>query len=208
ERAAGIHAGAAGVAVIAVLLKGVVQSDRSAPLVRDFLGDDIDHTTHGIRAIKRGHRAADHFDALDGRQGWHEAGTGFVKTIGRDVASRVLTTAVDQDQGVVAGHAAHADIKTAGLTSTLANVYPFDFIQRLGQVAVALLLQIFLTDHTDARRRLRDLLLEARGTDDGVAQRQWVGVGERVEAAANQGTGQGRAGEGGEHAVRLLGVKS
>src|SRR5690606_31375996 len=41
ERAAGIHAGAAGVAVIAVLLKGVVQSDRSAPLVRDFLGDDI-----------------------------------------------------------------------------------------------------------------------------------------------------------------------
>src|SRR5690606_942723 len=208
QRATGVEAGVAGIAEVPVFLIGVVLGDRTTPLAGNFLGDDIDHTAHGIGAVQGRHRSANHFDALDGRERRHKAGGGLTKAVGGYVTRSILPATVDQNERVLAVHAANADIQAAGLAGTLADIDTFYITQGLSQVVVALLLQIFLTDHTDARRCLRDLLLEARGTDDGVAQRQWVGVGERVEAAANQGTGQGRAGEGGEHAVRLLGVKS
>src|SRR5690606_8424673 len=114
------------------------------PLGRDLFGDDVDYAAHGIGAVQGVHRAADHFDSLDGRQRRHEAGGGFTKTVGGDVACGILPAAVDQDQGVLALHAAHADVQAAGLAGALAHIDAFHVFQRLGDAAVHTFLPQFL----------------------------------------------------------------
>lgn len=206
QRAAGVQAGLTGVAIVAVVLIGMVHAQRATPFGGDFLGDDVHHTTHGIGAVQGRHRATDHFDALDGRHRRHEAGGGFVEAIGSDVACGVLPAAIDQDQCVLAGQAADADVQAAGLSGALTHIDAFDVFQCLRQVAVALLLQVLLADHADARRRFGDLLFETGGTDDRVVERDRFGLGVGRQAAADQGAGQGGTCEGDGHAGSLCAV--
>ncbi|MCY1357337.1 hypothetical protein D9M69_438260 [compost metagenome] len=195
QRTAAVEARLAGVAEVAILLDGVLQGQGAAPFAADLLGDDVDHAAHGVGSIEGRHRPADHLDALDGGHRRHEAGGGFVEAVGSDVAGGILPAAVDQDQGVVARQAADADVQTAGLAGALAHVDAFHILQRLGQVAVALLLQVFLADHADARRRLGDLLFVAGGGDHRVGQLEGFGGGAaQLEGAGEaDGTGQQRA---------------
>ncbi len=67
------------------------------------LGDDVDDTAHGISAVKRRGRAANHLNPLDvlhrKRTPLHAAGVGVVEGL-----------SVDQDQRIfIAGKSAHAD---------------------------------------------------------------------------------------------------
>ncbi len=203
QRATGVDAGVAGIAEVAVFLVGVVLRQRSGPFLGHLAGNDVDHAAHGVRTIERRHRAADDFDAFDGRQWRHEAGGRFVEAVGRDIARRVLTAPVDKDQGVLARHAADADIQSAGLARALADVDTFHVAQSLRQVVVALLLQIFTADDADARRCFGDLLFEAGGADDRVVERDRRVLGQGRPAAADHGAGQGSTCEGDRHAGSL-----
>ena len=200
QRTTGVDTGVAGVAEVAILLVGVILCHRAGPLLADLAGDDVDYPAHGVGAVERRHRATDHFDALDGRQRRHEAGGGFVEAVWRDIACGVLSTAVDEDQGVLAGHAANADVEPAGLAGALADVDAFHVAQCLRQVVVALLLQVFTADDADAGRCFGDLLFEAGGADDRVVERDRRVLGESRPAAADHGAGQGGTCVGDRHA--------
>src|SRR5690606_14570951 len=170
QRAGGVEVGFAGLAVIAVFLEGVLEADGAGPFRADLAGDDVDHAAHGIGAVQGRHRAADDFDALDGRQRRDEAGGGLAETVGRYGPGSILATAVDQDQGVLAGHATDADVQATGVAGALAYVEPFDLFQRVSQVGVAFLLQFLAPDHADAGGGFGDLLLVAGSTDNHVAK--------------------------------------
>src|SRR5690606_30865508 len=105
------------------------------------------------------------------------------------IASGILPATVDQDQSVLAGHATDADVESAGLAGALAHVDTFHILKRFGQVAVRLLLQLFLADHTDARRSLGNLLFKARSTDNHGVQVYRIVIGEGRQAAAEKGDG-------------------
>src|SRR5690606_33421090 len=44
----------------------VLGGDAATEFIRDFFGDDVDHTTHGVGAVQGRCRPADDLDALDG----------------------------------------------------------------------------------------------------------------------------------------------
>src|SRR5690554_6774342 len=69
QRTAGIQVDPAALAIVAVFLEDMINTGSRAPFVGYLLGDDIDHTTDGVRTVEGGHRAADHLDALNGRHG-------------------------------------------------------------------------------------------------------------------------------------------
>src|SRR5690606_36613269 len=112
--------GASALAVVAVFLENVVHGSGGTPLVPHFLGDEIEHTAHGFGAVQGSHGPAAHLDAFNARHRRHEAGGGLAEAVGRDVARRILTASIDQDQGVLTGHAAQADVQTAGFAGALA----------------------------------------------------------------------------------------
>ena len=67
-----------------------VYKRQGSPFLGHLAGDDVDHAAHGVRAIQGRHRPTNHLDAFDGGHRRHEAGGGFVETIGGDVARGVL----------------------------------------------------------------------------------------------------------------------
>src|SRR5690606_27804241 len=90
QRAAGVQIDPAAFTVITVLLKYMIDAGSRAPFPGHLLGDDVDHTTDGIRTIEGGHRTTDHLDTLDGRHRRHEAGVGIAKAVGRHVTTGIL----------------------------------------------------------------------------------------------------------------------
>src|SRR5690606_39291686 len=110
------------------------------------------------------------------------------EAVGGDVAAVVLAAAVDQHQGVGAGHAADTDVEPAGLAGALADVHAFDLAQGFGQVAELPALELLATDHADAGGGVGDLLFLARGGDDDGVEVDGCGGGHRF--------GQGRRGGG------------
>src|SRR5690606_17033862 len=177
----------------------MIQRNGSGPFFSHLLGDDIDHAAHRIRTVQSGHRAANYFDAFDSGQWRHETGRGFIETVGGNVAGGILSTTIDQNQRVLARHPADTDVQTAGFTSALTYIDPLYITQRMCQAVVALLLQILLTDDTDACRRFGYLLLEARGSDDGIGEanrfvvRQGHAAGQQAQAADKGVVGKGRS---------------
>src|SRR5690606_3921413 len=143
----------------------------------NLLSDDVDNAAHGVGTIQGRHRATNYFDTLDGRQRRHKAGGGLTKAVGGYVTRSVLPATVDKDQRVFALHPADADVQPARLAGALADINPFHIAQRLRQVVVALLLQIFLADHADARWCVGDLLLEAGSTDNHGVQIYRIVIG-------------------------------
>ena len=70
-----------------------------------FTQDHVDHATDGIGAVERGHRPADHLDALDG--GHRNRGqVEVVGVVGGQGVTRVDPPAIDQQQRVVRVQAA------------------------------------------------------------------------------------------------------
>src|SRR5690606_9284582 len=162
DGAAQVEIRLAGVAGVTILLEPGFQPDRTAPFLRHLAGDDVHDATHGIGPVQRGHRAADHFDALDGREGRDEAGRGVAETVGRDVARRVLTATVDQNQRVFAGHAADADVQIARLAGCAAYVDALDVAKCVGQIDERFLFKVFTRHYRDRGRRRLDFLFETR----------------------------------------------
>ncbi len=198
QRAAGIEAGLATVAELVVFVEGGFGLYRAAPRVAHLAGDDIDHPAHGIGAVEGRHRAADHLDALDRRDRRKEAGGGLTEAVGRDAAGGVLASAVDQDQGVVAGQAADADVASAGLAHLAAHVDAFHVAQGVGDAGDALFFQLLAADHRDAGRCLGQGLLVARGGDHDVVQLlALLGQGGKGGGGGGQrhGAGQGIGGK-------------
>src|SRR5690606_29301935 len=74
DGAAHVEVGLIGIPGVAVLFQSCVQSDRATPFLRNFASDDVDYPAHGIRAIQRGHWAADDLDPFDGGHGGNKAG--------------------------------------------------------------------------------------------------------------------------------------
>ncbi len=136
------------------------------PAVPDLAGDDVDHAAHRIRPVKGRHRPAHHFDPVDRGKGRQEAGGRLAKAIGRHPARRILAAAIDQDQRIVARHAADGDVEAAGLARFAADVHALHILQGFGQAAEPLFLQFLTPQHGDAGRRLDDILLIARRGDD------------------------------------------
>jgi len=158
-----------GIAVVGVGLEGAADGGGAGPALADFAGDDVDDAAHGIGAVEGGHGAADDFDAFDGGDGRHEAGGGFAKAVGGDAAGGVLAAAVDEHEGVVAGHAADADGETTGLADVLADIDAFDVDEGLCKIGDPAFAKLLLLDHGDAGGGIADDLLEAAGGDrDGV----------------------------------------
>ena len=191
DGAAQVEAAAFHVAESGFFLQGVVGRDGAHPLLAHLARDDVDHAAHGVRAVQGRHGAADDFDALDGGQRRHEARLRAAEAVRRDVAGRVLAPSVDQHQGVVAGHAADADVHAARLVARRAHVDAFHAFQRLRQVAEALLRQFLARQHRDRRGRLLDILLEAgRGHD------HFRHAGRRARLGVSRQAGQGGHGQG------------
>src|SRR5690606_18587456 len=86
QRAAGEELGLVVVAVLRVFLECVAVTDGAPPFLPDLLGDDVDHATHGVRAVEGGHRAAYHFDAFDGVKGWHVHELAIAEVVRADIA--------------------------------------------------------------------------------------------------------------------------
>ena len=55
------------------------------------------------------------------------------KVVGVDVTVVVLTTTVDQDQGVISAHATHGDGGLAGLVAGLTHINPFQLTYRINR---------------------------------------------------------------------------
>lgn len=123
--------------------------------------DDVDDPAHRVRAVQGRHRAANHLDAFDGGHRWHEAVQRRAETVGRHVAGHVLAAAIDQDQRVVAGHAADADVQPARLACAAAHVNAFHILQGFGQIAVVARLKVLARHHRHGGRRFFQFLLEA-----------------------------------------------
>ncbi len=188
QRTAGMDAGLAAVAELVVLVEGGFGLHRATPLVAHLARDDIDDSAHGIGAVEGRHGSADHLDALDRRDRREEAGGGLAEAVGGDAAGGILAAAVDQHQGVVAGHAADADVASTGLAHLAAHVDALHAAQGIGEAGHALLLQLFPADHRDAGRGFGHGLFEAGGGDHDVVQpRVILGQG---------GQGRGDGGQG------------
>ncbi|MPM31876.1 hypothetical protein SDC9_78433 [bioreactor metagenome] len=191
DRAIQIEAQFFGIPFLRVYRNTCLQLHRATPCLGDLAGDDVDHAAHGVRAVERGHRATDHLDAFDGGDGRNQAGERAAKTVGRDVAAGVLATAVDEQQRVIAGHAADADVQAAGLARGAAHVNAFHVLERFGQVAVLLGLQFFARDDRNGGGRLGKFLLEAGGRDHHFGQSAGD-LGMRLQAKRGNGSGYKR----------------
>ena len=179
------------VAPFAVLWNTGAHADFATPLLADLARDDVDHAAHGVRAIERGHGAANDFDTLDGRHGGHEAGQRRTKAVGRDVARHVLAAPVDQDQRVVAGHATDADVETAGLAGAAHHINAFHALQGFGQIAEVLGLKFLARHDGDGGRGIFQLLLEAGGRDNHLLHGGLPGLCKSIAGACG-GSGQGQ----------------
>ena len=142
NRAAQVELAAVGVAKGRFFLQAAIDGDGAAPGLAHFAGDDVDHPAHGIRAVQGGHGAANHFNALDGRHRGNKAGLRATKVVRGHVAGRVLAATINQNQRVIAGHTADADVGAAGFIGACAHVHAFHIFQRLRQIADALFLQL------------------------------------------------------------------
>lgn len=172
----------------------VVIRDRATPFGTDLAGDDVDHPAHGVGAVQRGHRTAHHFDALD------HVRRKPVEVLRAEVVAVVhagriaLAAAVDEDQGVLLGQAAQADLGLRageGITAGDAG----HGAEQLADAADRLALDFLAGDDADAGGRVADPLLGAGGGDyDGVE----VGrVGSDLAVGVRLG-GQGEGNGGGE----------
>ena len=179
------------VAPFAVLRNAGAHADFATPLLADLARDDVDHAAHGVRAIERGHGAANDFDTLDGRHGRHEAGQCGAEAVGRDVARHVLAAPVDQDQRVVAGHATDADVEAAGLAGSAHHINAFHALQGFGQIAEVLGLQLLARHDGDGGRGIFQLLLEAGGRDHHLLHGGLPGLCKSIAGACG-GSGQGQ----------------
>ncbi|ERL99686.1 hypothetical protein Q644_09530 [Brucella intermedia 229E] len=92
-----------------MLLYRAVDRERAAPRVRHLFGDHVDNTAHGVRSVKRGHRAANDFDPFNGVRRWQEALFETGIAVGAGVAG-ALPFAVYQKQRVRAGKTANEDV--------------------------------------------------------------------------------------------------
>src|SRR5690606_30553962 len=137
---------------------------------RDFARDDVNDAAHGVGTIKGGHGAANDFDALNGGDRRHEAVRGGPEAVRGGVTGHILATAVDQDQCVIAGHAAEADAQAAGLAGATVYVNAFDTRKRFAEVAELLGFQFLATYYGDRSRSFLDVLLETGGGDDHVVE--------------------------------------
>ena len=165
QRTAGVETGLAGITIVPVFLEGMLQGDRACPLIRDFLGDDVDHTADGIGTIESRHGATNDFDTLNGGKGRNETGGGVAESVRGNVTRWVLATAINKDQGVFTGQAPNADVQAAGFAGALAYIHALYRFECFPQVGKLTLLQALLIDHTDARRRIGNLLLKTGGGD-------------------------------------------
>ena len=145
---------------IVVRLQAVANRGRSMPAIRYRASDDVDHAAQCICAVQGGGGAADHFDAFNGIQRRDVVELVATKAVGIDVAVVVLALAVDQDQGVLRAHAAHADGALAGLVRGFAHVHAFKVTHRVDQRDVGALGEFFARHHADTGGRVGDLLLE------------------------------------------------
>ena len=169
DRAGQVKVALVNVARLAAFLDGRIHADFAMPFVRHLARDDVDHAAHGVRAVQRRHGAAHHFNALDGRQRRRPAAFDARRIrIGAGFA-RVLTLAVDQDQRVLRSHAAQADVLAVAAAR---DDDARHFHQRVVQVAVELLVQVFARDHADRGGRILDALLEAAGGHDNRVHRR------------------------------------
>src|SRR5690606_37454753 len=107
------------------LLEAATDCCRTCPAVSNLAGNDIDYTTQSIRTVQGRGRAADHFDTLDHVEGRNMVELVATKGIRVDVTVVVLATTIDQDQGVIRTHTAHADGALTGFVRGLTNVYAF-----------------------------------------------------------------------------------
>ncbi|MNX81345.1 hypothetical protein D3C86_1130300 [compost metagenome] len=191
-----VEGGAVVIAKAVVALRRAVQRQLAGPFLPDLAGDDVDHAAHRVGPVQGGHGAAHHLDALDGGHRRDEVGVHVAKAVGaRARTILVQPLAVDEHQRVVAGHAADADVHAACLAAPL-HRHPFHVGHRVGQVVERPGFQLFARDHRNGRRRIPDLLLEARRRHhDGIHLRHAHGVfqagrtGLRL-GAARRGDGQ------------------
>ena len=107
--------------------------------VRDFFGNDVNDATHSIGAVKRGHRAADDLDALNGLQRRQPALFNTRVVAVWAGASRTDAFAVHQEQGVLRGHAANTDITA---TSTAGDDDARDISQGIGNITVGFIFNL------------------------------------------------------------------
>ncbi|KAG1205220.1 hypothetical protein G6F35_011778 [Rhizopus arrhizus] len=107
--AAEVNVGGACIAELVVLLHGEALGERAVPAVLVAAGDDVDDAAHRIRAVQGGHRAAYHFDALDGIQRRQVGELAAAEVVRVQLADVALAAAIDQYQGVLGGQAAHRD---------------------------------------------------------------------------------------------------
>lgn len=159
QRAAGKQLGVVLVFVVIVLGKHLLAADGARPFAGRLTRDDVDHTAHGLGAVKRRHRPANHFDTLDHgkrRQGQLLLATG--RTVGLRLAAGRNRAAVHQDQSVLAAHAADGDVL---LISTAGNVNARNVLHGIDNAGVGLRLKLLARNHRNACRRLRDVLLVA-----------------------------------------------
>ena len=157
------------VAGTGIVLNDGVQLHRAAPLLGDLAGDHVDHAADGVRAVQGGHGAAHHFDPLDGLQRRQpvllETGT----AVGAGFAGG-HRLAVDQDQGVLGGHAADHDVVAAIAGAAAGDDHPGNIPQRVGGVLIVALLDLLARDHADRGRRVLQLLRVPRRGDRHLPQ--------------------------------------
>ncbi len=95
--AAGVELTIPGIAAIAFLLDGSVSGERAGPLLTNLFGNNVDHPAQCIGTIQRGHRAAYHFNTLDGV---HRDPVKVKVVMAEHRVAGVNALAVNQDQGV------------------------------------------------------------------------------------------------------------
>ncbi len=140
-----------------MLLHCSVDRERTAPRIGYFLGDNVDNAAHGVRTVKRGHRTANDFDALDSVRWRQEA---LLKTgiaVGAGVTS-TLAFAVHEKQRIGAGKAANENVTFRCRSS---NRNALNIFQRIGEIAIYALFQVLARNDRNARRSVGDVLLEA-----------------------------------------------
>src|SRR5690606_12011600 len=155
------------IAELGVFLDGNPVADRTAPVILHLAGDDIDDAAHGIGAIQGGHRPANHLDPLDGIHRRHIHELAVAEVVRPDVTHNALPTAVDEDQGVILGQAAHGDTDVAVLVEIGTYIHALNVAQGVGEARVGLTLKLLAADHADARRRIGYLLFETRSRYHG-----------------------------------------
>ena len=155
------------VAVFTFFLQEVIILQHPGPFfeVPGLFGDDVDHATNRVRAIQRGHGAANDLHPFNGSQRRHKSHFATnVMPVGTGFAGRLLDT-VDHKRGIGRIHTAHLYIAGGQTAVTVAHQHARHLAQRFRDILIGTGIQRLLIKHRDRRRRLAPLLAETCGGD-------------------------------------------